>query len=134
MFNFYPYRRERTRSLTSTSKLPKPLYWPSWSYSNANKKYFLGCSNDGASCDSAFLAQVILDFLRGNIIYSVHTETNHNAKSSDYQLAIGGNNIKIVVIYLIDIGLLKNPAYPKTYFVQNILQDIYLCCGLYHQK
>ena len=46
-------------------------------------------------------------FLRGEINYTDHTDTNHNTKSSRYQLVIRGKNAKTVGIYLVDSGLLK---------------------------
>ena len=47
-------------------------------------------------------------FLRGKQNHIYQTVTHHNTKSSRYQLYLGGNNYKTIVIYLIDSGLLNN--------------------------
>ena len=50
---------------------------------------------------------VLSYFLRVKLNYADHTDTNHNTKSSRYQLVIRGKNAKTVGIYLVDSGLLK---------------------------
>jgi hypothetical protein len=47
------------------------------------------------------------DFPKGNISYSVHTDTNHNVKNSRYQLVVGFNSESTIGVYMIDAGLLK---------------------------
>ena len=68
---------------------------------------FIGCTNDGVSCDSVFVLSALTGFLRGEINYTSHTYTNHNHALSRYQLVIGGNNYKNIRIYIIGSGLLK---------------------------
>ena len=74
---------------------------------------FLSCANDGVSCDASFVVNVLVDFLNGKRSYSAHTDTNHNVKSSRYQLAIGGNNVKTIGKYMIDAGLLPKAGIPS---------------------
>ena len=66
---------------------------------------FIGWENYGVSWDSKFVLSVLNFFLRGIWNYTDCTYTNHNNKSSRYQLVIGGNNDKMIVIYIIDSGL-----------------------------
>ncbi len=54
---------------------------------------FACCANDGVSCDSKFVHETLGDFLKGNISYSAHTDTNHNVKNSRYQLVVGFNGV-----------------------------------------
>ena len=42
---------------------------------------FVSSSVDGVSCDSKFVQERFLSFLRGDINDSAHTDTNHNAKN-----------------------------------------------------
>ena len=58
----------------------------------------------------------------------------HNTNSSRYQLAIGGNNVKTVGIYIIDSIFINIYISTNTYFIQNIFQEIYLYCALPNQK
>ena len=66
---------------------------------------FLGCENDGVSCDSIFVLSVLTDFIRGRRNYTTHNDTNNDTKSSRYQLVVGGKNSKTIVIYIIDSGV-----------------------------
>ena len=65
------------------------------------------CANDVVSFYSSFLLRELADFPRGKRSYKAHADIKHNTKTYRYQLVIGGNNAKIIGIYLIDSGSLK---------------------------
>ena len=84
--------------------------------SEGYKFSFLCSANDGVSCDSTFVSKHLIEFLQGKRDNSYHTDTNHNVKSSRYQLVLGGNAVKCIGIYLIDCGLLKDAGISQDIF------------------
>ena len=79
---------------------------------------FIGCINDGVSCESAFVLSALTGFLREEINYTDLTDTNHNNALSRYKLVIGGKNDKTIGIYIIDIGLLNKEEIAHDLFIQ----------------
>ena len=67
---------------------------------------FLNFSVDGVSVESNHVRQSIFDFFKNRIEYLGTTDTNHNAKSTAYQV-IGGSNICFVGKVPIDADLLR---------------------------
>ena len=65
------------------------------------------CENYVVSFDSLFLLSELADFPRGKQNYKAHADIKNNTNTYRYQLVIGGNNAKIIGIYLIDSGSLK---------------------------
>ena len=68
---------------------------------------FLSTAVDGVSCDSTFVIDVLLRFLKGAITYTAMTDTNHNGKNLRYQVLLGGNMVKSIGSILIDEGMVK---------------------------
>ena len=62
---------------------------------------------DGVSCDSKFVRETMLKFLKGDIEYTAGTDPNHNGKNQRYQVVIGGNAVKTIGSCLIDTGMVK---------------------------
>ena len=68
---------------------------------------FLSAAVDGVSCDSKFVMDVLLRFLKGELTYTAMTDTNHNGKNLRYQAMLGGNTVKSIGCTLIDGGMVK---------------------------
>ena len=68
---------------------------------------FLSTAVDGVSCDSKFVVDVLLRFMKGEISHTAMTDTNHNGKNLRYQALLGGNMVKTIGCVLIDGGMVK---------------------------
>ena len=73
---------------------------------------FLGCCNDGVTSDSSFVKNTLCSFVNGDIAYVSSLDNKHILKSLRYQCVLGGNNVKFIGRYIIDIGLLTKVNIP----------------------
>ena len=68
---------------------------------------FLSAAVNGVSCDSKFVIDVLLIFLKGKIRCTTIVDTNRNGKNLRYQEMLGGNMVKSIGCVLIGGGIVK---------------------------